>query len=52
MAIPFIVRFIENGNPVASFDTTSMIYTLLENLLLFTILIPNYLFVFSGLTDF
>jgi hypothetical protein len=51
LSIPFIVRFIQNGNPLG-FDASAIIYTILENLLLLTILFPNYLFIFSGLTDF
>lgn len=51
MMIPFIARAIQFKNP-AGFDWDGIVYTIIENIILFFFLLQNYFFIYIGFVDF
>jgi len=49
--IPFIARSIQFKNP-AGFDWDGIVYTIIENIILFFFLLQNYFFIYIGFVDF
>eukprot|EP00347_Sterkiella_histriomuscorum_P022734 403337362 len=52
MSIPFLIRLFLLGTPAGFDNWDSYVYQIFELLLLFSMTMPNYIFIFSGFIDF